>query len=408
MKSLEMMEEKQARSLVVIEASNWETKDTIQNLTQQVSAQGEAVEFAHGRIDDMEQDLEAFKNNVYGGVKRVIKNHNKLIRTVTRRDDLIKEMKAKITALETKAAHTEMVLKEGGIEQKDFHPDYMVVIENLPYMKPDGEEETDEDLCEDARYIFGKCMRIDVEVVRVKRMSIQRNNTGLVKFELASEAMVEKVLKNKTKLREADNHPEIQSLWVHKSKTMERLVKEHNSDVLLQELNLTEKYRCMPNGRLVLNRGRQGYNSRGRQGFQDHRDDHRRGRVYSQPEGHTKQNRDSYSRWSDAVTDHQPEGRTKQNRDSYGRWSDSVTDHSVSTMTHHIGPGTAMLVQSVVEGTPMTMATTGTTDGSQEKQTTPGPAKAAETPWCLTKRCIDSNWRTRVRKTLEGCGRELG
>ena len=130
-------------------------------------------------------------------------------------------MKAKITALETKAACTEMVLKEGDIERKDFHPDYTVVIENLPYMKPKGEEETDEDLCKDAQYIFGKCMRIDVDMIRVKRMSIQRNNTGLVKFELASEAMVEKVLKNKTKLQEIDNHPEIQSLWVHKSKTME-------------------------------------------------------------------------------------------------------------------------------------------------------------------------------------------
>ena len=145
-----MMEEKQARLLVAIEASNREMKDAIQSLTRQVSAQGEAVEFAHGRIDDMKQDLKAFKDNVYSGVEGVIENHNKLIRTITRRDDLIKEMKAKITVLETKAACTGMVLKEGGIERKDFHPDYMVVIENLPYMKPEGEEETDEDLCEDA------------------------------------------------------------------------------------------------------------------------------------------------------------------------------------------------------------------------------------------------------------------
>ena len=131
-KSLEMMEEKQARSLVAIEASNREMKDAIQSLTRQVSAQGKAVEFAHGRIDDMKQDLKAFKDNVYGGVKGVIENHNKLVRTVTKRDDLIKEMNAKITALETKAAHTEMVLKEGSTERKDFHPDYTVVIENLP------------------------------------------------------------------------------------------------------------------------------------------------------------------------------------------------------------------------------------------------------------------------------------
>ena len=260
-KALEMMEEKQARSLVAIEASNWETKDAIQNLARQVSAQGEAVEFARGRIGDMEQDLEAFKTNIYSGVKGVIENHNKLVQNVTRRDDLIKEMKAKIMVLEKKAAHTEMVLKEGGIVRKNFHLDYTVVIENLPYMKSKGKDETDDDLHQDARYIFGKCMRIDVEVIRVKRMSIWRNRTGLVKFELASEAMVEKVLKNKIKLREADNHPEIQSLWIGKSKTTEQLVEEHNSDVLLQELNLTAKYRCMPNGRLVLNQGRQSYNS---------------------------------------------------------------------------------------------------------------------------------------------------
>ena len=133
-------------------------------------------------------------------------------------------------------------------------------------------------------------MRIDIDVVRVKGMSVQRNNTGLAKFELASEATVEKVLKNKTKLREIDNHPEIQNLWVHKSKTTEQLIKEHSSDILLQELNLTEKYWRMPNSRLMLNCGRQGYNSRRRQGFQDHRDGHQQGRIYSQPEGHTKQN----------------------------------------------------------------------------------------------------------------------
>ena len=39
------------------------------------------------RIDDMEQDLKAFKDNVYGGVEGVIENHNKLVRTITRRDD---------------------------------------------------------------------------------------------------------------------------------------------------------------------------------------------------------------------------------------------------------------------------------------------------------------------------------
>ena len=196
-------------------------KDTIKSLTRQVSAQGEVIEFAHGRLDNMKQDLKAFKDDVYSGVKGVITNHNKLVRTVTRRDDLIKEMKAKIMVLETKAARTEMVLKEGSIEGKDFHPDYTVVIESLPYMKPDSEEETDKDLHEDTRYIFRKCMRVKVDMVRVKRMSVQRNNTGLVKFELVSEAMVEKVLKNKTKLWETDNHREIQSLWVHKLKTME-------------------------------------------------------------------------------------------------------------------------------------------------------------------------------------------
>ena len=59
-------------------------------------------------------------------------------------------------------------------------------------------------------------MRVEVDMIRVKRMSVRRNNTGLVKFELASEAMVEKVLKNKTKLWEIDNHPEIQCLWLRK------------------------------------------------------------------------------------------------------------------------------------------------------------------------------------------------
>ena len=127
----------------------------------------------------MKQDLKAFKD-VCSGVEGVIANHNKLVSTITRRDNLVKEMKAKIAALETRAALTQMVLKEGSIERKDFHPDYTMVIENLPYMKMDGKEESD------AWYIFGKCMGVEIDVVRVKRMSVQRNNTGLVKFELAS------------------------------------------------------------------------------------------------------------------------------------------------------------------------------------------------------------------------------
>ena len=178
-------------------------------------------------------------------------------------------MKAKITALENKATHTEMVLKEGRIVWKDFHLDFTIVMKNLLYMKMEGEDETDDDLRQHASYIFRKCMQLDVEVIRVKRMSIPRNTTGLVKFELASEEMVKEVLKNKSRLREADNHPEIRSLWIRQSKTTERLVEEHNSDILLQELNLMSKYRRMPNGRLVLNQGRQSYDSQGRRSSQD-------------------------------------------------------------------------------------------------------------------------------------------
>ena len=73
-----------------------------------------------------------------------------------------------------------------------------------------------------------------------------------------------------------------------------------------------------------------------------------------------------------------------------------------------IGSGTVTLVQSVAGGTPMTMTTTGTTEGSQNKQTTLGSAKAAKTLLCLTKRHIDGARRTRARKMLERCGKELG
>ena len=325
-KALETMEEKQAQSLVAIEANNKETKDAIQSLARRVGEQAEAVEFAHERIGDMEKDLEAFRTNVFGGVEGVIENHNKLVRTVTHRDDLIKEMKTKIAALEKKAGHTEMVLKEGGLVRKDFHPDYTIVVENLPYMKSEGEDETDDDLHQDASYIFRKCMRVDVEVIRVKRMSVRRNGTGLVKFELASREMVREVLKNKSRLREPDNHPEIQRLWVRQSKTTERLVEEHNTDVLLQELNLTSKYKHMPNGRLVVNRRRQSYYPRERQSSQDRRYDHRRDRVHSRSEDRTRQHRDSYGRRGDAVTDRRYEGYTTQNRDNRSRRNDPLTN----------------------------------------------------------------------------------
>ena len=199
---------------------------------------------------------------MHDGVEGVIENHNRLVKTVTRRDDLICEMKVKITALEARAEHAETALKEGGVQRKEFHPDHTIVIENLPYVQTGGEEETEDDLHGDAQYIFGKCMGVDVDVVRVKRMSVRRNDTGVVKFEMANKAMVEAVLKNKYKLREDDHHPEVKSLWVRKSKSTERLIKEHNSDVLLKELNATERYRCLPNGRLVRNRGRHPYSSR--------------------------------------------------------------------------------------------------------------------------------------------------
>ena len=47
-------------------------------------------------------------------------------------------------------------------------------------------------------------------------------------------------------------------------------------------------------------------------------------------------------------------------------------------MNHLPGPGTVTPVQSMVGGTPMTMTSTGTTEGSQDKQTTLGSAKAAK------------------------------
>ena len=73
-------------------------------------------------------------------------------------------------------------------------------------------------------------------------------------------------------------------------------------------------------------------------------------------------------------------------------------------MNRLIAPGTIMPAQSMAGGTPMTMTTTGTTEGSQDKQTTLRSAKAAKTPWCSTKRCIDGARRTSqedVRKMWE-------
>ena len=112
-----------------------------------------------------------------------------------------------------------MVLKEAGVIRKEFHTDYTEVIKNLSHITPSGEEKTDTDLLSDVQYIFGKCMEVDVEVVRVKRMSVRPNNTRLVKFELASKEMVEEVIKNKSKLWQFKNHQETRDLLVHKSKT---------------------------------------------------------------------------------------------------------------------------------------------------------------------------------------------
>ena len=45
--------------------------------------QGESIEFMHGRIDDIHQDLKSFKKDMYNSVEGVIVNHNKLVGTVT-------------------------------------------------------------------------------------------------------------------------------------------------------------------------------------------------------------------------------------------------------------------------------------------------------------------------------------
>ena len=170
-------------------------------LAKQVSAQGESIEFTHGRMDDLTKDLKGFKEEVYSRVKGVITSHNKLVDTVKRWDDLIKEMKVKIMVLEAKNTSTEKFLKEGGMARKDFHTDYTVVVENLLYLTPEGEEEMDEDLQSDAKYIFGKCMGVDIKVVWVKRMSIRWDNTGQVKFELANEQMVKDVIKKEAQVK---------------------------------------------------------------------------------------------------------------------------------------------------------------------------------------------------------------
>ena len=74
-------------------------------------------------------------------------------------------MKARIMVFEAKNTSTEQVLKEGGMGRKDFQMDYTVVVANLLHLTPDGQEETGKDLRSDAKYIFGKCMGVDVEVV---------------------------------------------------------------------------------------------------------------------------------------------------------------------------------------------------------------------------------------------------
>ena len=120
-------------------------------------------------------------------------------------------MKSKMSAFKVKTPEREMFLEEAEVVRKEFHTDYTVVIENLPYMTPSREEETDTDLLSDADYIFSKCMGVDMEVVRVKRKSVQANNTRIMKSELANKKMVEEVLRNKSKLWQFKNHQNIKN-----------------------------------------------------------------------------------------------------------------------------------------------------------------------------------------------------
>lgn len=82
----------------------------------------------------------------------------------------------------------------------------------------------------------------DVNVVRVKSMSCNKNKIGTLKIQLGTPEELQRVLEAKSKLGEFDDDPDIKSIRLRQSKTQEQLVAEQNADAMLKAMDLYEDF----------------------------------------------------------------------------------------------------------------------------------------------------------------------
>lgn len=165
----------------------------------------------------------------------------------------------RLTDIETKVLDVEKTMREELVslkarvetveEDKSFDVDVTVVCYNIPY---DDEEDLDEKATELVRDGLG----LNLPVVRTMRTPRVDGSNGVVKIQFQNKEHKIAALRNKNKL----NDTRFSRVRMRSSQTHVERIANYNTQILLKELKMDDKYRISGNGRLV---SRDGNNNRG-------------------------------------------------------------------------------------------------------------------------------------------------
>ena len=169
----------------------------------------------------------------------------KVISLRTSVDTLDQELKASNDRLR----RVEDALAAADALTPDYYPETTIIATKLPYDNPEDIKQKAQNL---VNALTAACEPPlpHIDVVNAMRTPFRDNKPGVVKIQLPSRQNKIDILKNKKKLMDNDNYKRV---FIRGSQSHTDRLIQINTNTLLNELGLNDKYRVAANGRLVLN-----------------------------------------------------------------------------------------------------------------------------------------------------------
>ena len=265
-------------------------------LTDTVGELKSSIEFAHSQIKGITTKCDETNRKIDAGLKLRDENIDSIKRAVVKHKGECEATKSRIEKLEK----DNEVIKNDVISVKNVHQETAefpvkctLVAQHVPYHE-------DEDLVKSLNKLIRDKIGCAVKLIRCKRMSVYEDGTGLVKIQLETPEQVQNVLKNKSKLKGCDDP--LSSVWLRQSKTKEQMASEQNTNLILRELNIFDRYRRLPNGKLIPKDDNRHGNFRGR----SRGGSRGRGRGGARPYSHTQFLTQFQTNYADVLNNKQP------------------------------------------------------------------------------------------------------